>query len=73
MADVDKEIADGVVKGSNWKSLKAWILGFDKSKRVKELEVVPDRYKRIFFPASKPKKSPEPLGPALNLGNLFST
>ena len=61
LADVEKERADGIKKGHYFKSLKSWIMGFEKSKRVKGLQVIPEQYKELFFPSA-----PIPL-----LGNLF--
>ncbi|MEO1765215.1 MAG: hypothetical protein AAFR83_25470 [Cyanobacteria bacterium J06629_18] len=49
-----KEKADGVNKGPIWKGLKVWVMGFEKSKRVKGLAVIPEEHRDFLFPALSP-------------------
>ncbi|MEL7064448.1 MAG: hypothetical protein AAFP00_11965, partial [Bacteroidota bacterium] len=54
LQEAKKEKADGKDKGPIWRGLKVWVMGFEKSKRVKGLAVIPEEHRDFLFPAPSP-------------------
>ena len=54
LQEAKREKADGNNKGPIWKGLKVWVMGFEKSKRVKGLAVIPEEHRDFLFPALSP-------------------
>ena len=79
LQEAKKEKADGKDKGPIWRGLKVWVMGFEKSKRVKGLAVIPEEHRDFLFPAPSPlpedPASSNPQGNLLQVGlfNLFET
>ncbi|MEL7522568.1 MAG: hypothetical protein AAGJ80_13305, partial [Cyanobacteria bacterium J06553_1] len=67
LQEAKKEKADGKDKGPIWRGLKVWVMGFEKSKRVKGLAVVPEELRDFMFPSP----SPLPEDPASSNSGMF--